>query len=178
MKSAPKGEKLVPDIHPIWLNQGHAGFYYDFANLSISEDDFPKIEEEIQKILKEDYRLEQYTFRDKQEALERFKDNPFKLELIRELPIGTPITAYQQGEFFDLCRGPHLPSIGPVKAFKLMKTSSAYWRGDNKRDVLTRIYAISFPDRKMLREYLMFLEEAKKRDHRVLGTKLGLFSFF
>jgi len=132
----------------------------------------------MQKIVKENYKPIKYTFKNKEEALERFKDNPYKQELIRELPIGSPITGYEQGEFFDLCRGPHLPSLGKVKAFKITKTSSAYWRGDNTRDTLTRVYAISFPDRKLLKEYLTLLEEAKKRDHRVLGTKLELFSFF
>jgi threonyl-tRNA synthetase len=155
-----------------------SGFYYDFANLSLSEDDFPKIEEEIQKIVKENYKPEKYTFKNKEEALLRFKDNPYKLELIKDLPEDAPITGYAQGEFFDLCRGPHLPNLGKVKAFKITKTSSAYWRGDQTKDSLTRVYGISFPDRKLLKDYLTFLEEAKKRDHRVLGTKLELFSFF
>jgi threonyl-tRNA synthetase len=154
------------------------GFYYDFANLSLSEDDFPKIEEEVQKIIKENYKPERYVFKDKNEALERFKNNPYKKELINDFPEGSTITGYQQGEFFDLCRGPHLSSIGKVKAFKILKTSSAYWRGDSTRESLTRVYGISFPDRKLLKDYLTFIEEAKKRDHRVLGTKLELFSFY
>ena len=170
--------RLWPQAKPTIGPPIEAGFYYDFANLSLSEDDFPKIEEEIQKIVKENYKPEKYTFTSKAEALERFKDNPYKLELIRELPDDAPITGYQQGEFFDLCRGPHLPNLGKVKAFKVTKTSSAYWRGDQTRDSLTRVYAISFPDRKLLKDYLTFLEEAKKRDHRLLGTKLELFSFF
>lgn len=170
--------RLWPDAKPTIGPPIDAGFYYDFANLSLSEDDFPKIEEEVQKIVKENYRPEKYLFKDKKEALERFKDNPYKQELIRELPDDAPITGYQQGEFFDLCRGPHLSSIGKVKALKVTKTSSAYWRGDSTREMLTRVYAISFPDRKLLKDYITLLEEAKKRDHRVLGSKLELFSFF
>ena len=170
--------RLWPDAKPTIGPPIDAGFYYDFANLSLSEDDFPKIEEEIQKIVKENYRPEKYLFKDKKEALERFKDNPYKQELIRELPDDAPITGYKQGEFFDLCRGPHLSSIGKVKALKVTKTSSAYWRGDSTREMLTRVYAISFPDRKLLKDYITLLEEAKKRDHRVLGSKLELFSFF
>jgi threonyl-tRNA synthetase len=170
--------RLWPDAKPTIGPAIDAGFYYDFANLSLSEADFPKIEEEIQKIVKENYKPEKYTFKNKEEALSRFKDNPYKLELIKELPENAPITGYTQGEFFDLCRGPHLPNLGKVKAFKITKTSSAYWRGDQTKDSLTRVYGISFPDRKLLKDYLTFLEEAKKRDHRVLGTKLELFSFF
>lgn len=170
--------RLFPSAKPTIGPAIDAGFYYDFANLSLSEDDFPKIEEEIQKIVKENYKPEKYTFKNKEEALLRFKDNPYKVELIKELPEDAPITGYAQGEFFDLCRGPHLPNLGKAKAFKITKTSSAYWRGDQTRDSLTRVYGISFPDRKLLKEYLTFLEEAKKRDHRVLGTKLELFSFF
>ncbi len=170
--------RLWPDAKPTIGPAIDAGFYYDFANLSLSETDFPKIEDEIQKIIKENYKPEKYTFKNKEEALNRFKDNPYKLELIKELPEDALITGYTQGEFFDLCRGPHLPNLGKVKAFKIMKTSSAYWRGDQTKDSLTRVYGISFPDRKLLKDYLTLLEEAKKRDHRVLGTKLELFSFF
>ncbi len=151
------------------------GFYYDFANLEISETDFAKIEEEVAKILKENHKPVRYEFKDKKEALDRFKNNPYKKELINEFE--GLISGYTQGEFFDLCRGPHLPSLGKIKAFKVMKTSGAYWRGDSDREMLTRIYGISFPDRKMLKSYLHMLEEAKKRDHKILGPKLDLFSF-
>ena len=89
---------------------------------------------------------------------------------------GSLLTGYRQGEFFDLCRGPHLFNLGKIKAFKVMKTAGAYWRGDSKNEMLTRIYAISFPDRKLLKDYLQQLEEAKKRDHKILGPKLDLFS--
>jgi threonyl-tRNA synthetase len=136
------------------------GFYYDFANLTISEDDFQKIEEEVQKIIDENFQPARYEFSSKQEALERFKDNKYKMELIHSFDEG--ISGYQQGEFFDLCRGPHLPNIGKIKAFKVLKTSGAYWKGDAKNEMLTRVYAVSFPDRKMLKDYLFMLEEAKK----------------
>ncbi len=162
--------KAKPTIGPPIEN----GFYYDFANLEISEEDFPKIEKEVEKILKENFRPERSEFKDKKEALERFKDNPYKTELISEFD--GLITGYTQGEFFDLCRGPHLSNLGKIKAFKVMKTSGAYWRGDSEREMLTRIYGISFPDRKMLKNYLFMLEEAKKRDHKILGPKLDLFS--
>ena len=166
--------RLWPEATPTIGPPIEAGFYYDFANLEISESDFPKIEKEIQKIVKENYKPERFHFKDKDEAIERFNHNPYKSELIEGFDEG-PITAYSQGEFFDLCRGPHLLNLGKIKAFKILKTAGAYWRGDSKREMLTRIYAISFPDRKDLKEYLHVLEEAKKRDHKVLGPKLELF---
>jgi threonyl-tRNA synthetase len=151
------------------------GFYYDFADLKISDTDFEKIEDEVQKIISENYRTKRHVFKNRNEALERFKSNPYKVELIKGFDEG-PITGYEQGEFFDLCRGPHLASLGKIKAFKVLKTSGAYWKGDSNREMLTRIYAISFPDRKMLKDYLFMLEEAKKRDHKILGPQLDLFS--
>lgn len=151
------------------------GFYYDFANVTISDEDFEKIEKEAQKIIDENYVCKRHLFKDKKEALARFKANPYKMELIQGFEEG-PITAYEQGEFFDLCRGPHLNNLGKIKAFKVLKTSGAYWKGDQTREMLTRVYAISYPDRKLLKEYLFLLEEAKKRDHKILGPKLDLFS--
>lgn len=170
--------RIWPDAKPTIGPALKNGFYYDFANLAVSEDDFPIIEKEIEKIVKENYRPVKTIFADKSEALKAFQNNPFKCELINDLPENSSITAYKQGEFFDLCRGPHLSNLSKVKAFKLLKTSAAYWRGDSERESLTRIYGISFPDRKQLKEHLQLLEEAKKRDHRVLGSKLRLFSFF
>ncbi len=170
--------RLYPDAKPTIGPPIDQGFYYDFANLSLSEADFEAIEKEVQAIIKENYKPQRKQFATKKEAEKSFTANPFKLELIKEFEEGSPITGYQQGEYFDLCRGPHLTNIGKIKAFKCMKTSAAYWRGDQERESLTRVYAISFPDRKMLKEYLDLLEEAKKRDHRVLGQKLGLFRFF
>ncbi len=167
--------RLWPEAKPTIGPPIENGFYYDFANLQISEDDFPKIEKEIANILKENFKPERYEFKDKKEALERFKDNPYKEELISEFE--GLISGYSQGEFFDLCRGPHLPSLGKIKAFKVMKTSGAYWRADSDREMLTRIYGITFPDRKLLKSYLHMLEESKKRDHKILGPRLDLFSF-
>lgn len=166
--------RLYPNAKPTIGPPIENGFYYDFADLEFSEEDFEKIEKEVAAILKENFKPERYEFQDKKEALERFQDNPYKVELIKEFE--GLISGYTQGEFFDLCRGPHLPSLGKIKAFKVMKTSGAYWRGDSDKEMLTRIYGISFPDRKELKEYLHMLEEAKKRDHKILGPKLDLFS--
>ena len=152
------------------------GFYYDFANLEISEKDFPRIEKEVKQIIKENYQPERYEYKSKQEALAAYKGNPYKIEMIEDFEEGI-ISSYKQGEFSDLCRGPHLPNLGKIKAFKVLKTSGAYWRGDPEKEMLTRIYAIAFPDRSQLLEYLNFIEEAKKREHKKLGTLLDLFSF-
>jgi threonyl-tRNA synthetase len=168
--------RLHPQAQPTIGPPIDNGFYYDFANLTISDDDFEKIEEEMKKIVKENYPSIREELKDKHEALKAFGANPFKAELIRDLPEGEKLTAYRQGEFYDLCRGPHLPNLGKIKALKIMKTSGAYWRGDSNREMLTRIYGTTFPDRLMLKSYLEMLEEAKKRDHKVLGPKLDLFS--
>ncbi len=166
--------RLWPEAKPTIGPPIENGLYYDFANLTISDKDFEKIEEEMEKIIRENYKPVHYLFKDKQEALKRFSNNPYKCELIEGFE--GPITEYAQGEFYDLCRGPHLPALGKIKAFKILKTSGAYWRADQSKEMLTRIYAISFPDRKDLKDYLHLLEEAKKRDHKVLGQKLDLFS--
>lgn len=167
--------RLWPNAKPTIGPAIDQGFYYDFANLTISDEDFVKIEEEVEKILHENYQPKRHLMKGKQEALEKFKENPYKCELIEGFP-DEPITGYSQGEFFDLCRGPHLPSLSKIKAFKITKTSGAYWKGDPSREMLTRLYGISFPDRKMLKDYLHLLEEAKKRDHKILGPRLDLFS--
>ncbi len=169
--------RLWPNAKPTIGPPISEGFYYDFADLHISEGDFQKIEDEIQNVLKENYKVKRETFKNKDEALEKFKKNPYKGELINEFSDNSIITIYQQGEFFDLCRGPHLSSFTKIKAIKLMKTSAAHWRGDQKREMLTRIYGVSYPDKKLLKEYLIMLEEAKRRDHRILGKSLQLFSF-
>lgn len=168
--------RLFPEAKPTIGPPIEQGFYYDFADLKISEADFEAIETEMSKIVNENYRSIREVIPSKEEALRLFQDNPYKRELIEGFEEGSLLTAYRQGEFFDLCRGPHLFSLGKIKAFKLMKTAGAYWRGDSKNEMLTRIYAISFPDRKLLKEYLHQLEEAKKRDHKILGPKLNLFS--
>ncbi len=163
--------EAIPTIGPAIEN----GFYYDFANLKISEEDFEKIEKEVQNILAENLRPKREMFRNKKEALLAFTKNPYKTELIEGLEESS-ISVYHQGEFFDLCLGPHIPYLGKIKAFAVLKTSGAYWRADQTREMLTRIYGIAFPDKKLLKEYLHLLEEAKKRDHKMLGQQLDLFS--
>ena len=151
------------------------GFYYDIDMGPVSEEDFDKIEAEIQKIIKA--RLPVYRKEvSKAEALEFYKDEPYKLEMISEMEDGT-ISFYQQGEFTDLCRGPHLPHTGHVKAIKLTKVSGAYWRADPTKAQLQRIYGTAFFSKKELNAHLKFLEEAKKRNHRKIGQALDLFSF-
>lgn len=168
--------RLYPDAQPTIGPPIENGFYYDFANLEISEHDLDAIEEEMRKIAKENYTSIREEFSSKDEALTAFANNKYKVEIIEAIEDGSGLTAYRQGEFYDLCRGPHLPSLGKIKALKLMKTAGAYWRGDARNEMLTRIYGVSFPDRKLLKEYLKQLEEAKKRDHKVVGPRLGLFS--
>ena len=152
------------------------GFYYDIDMAPIPEEKLGAIEAEMKKIIKAKAEFERRVV-SKNEALELFKDNPFKLELINELPEDEEISLYQNGQFVDLCRGPHIPHTGMVKGVKLMKISGAYWRADQSREQLQRIYGTAFFDKKKLNKYLHLIEEAKKRDHRKLGTKLDLFSF-
>lgn len=152
------------------------GFYYDFdSEKTFTPDDLRAIENEMQKIIKEDFPIERFTL-SREEALELMKDEPYKTELINELPEDEEISFYRQGEFTDLCAGPHLLSTGKVKAFKLMQQAGAYWRGNEKNKMLQRIYGISFPKASQLEEYVKMLEEAEKRDHRRLGKELDLFS--
>ena len=155
------------------------GFYYDFdVEKPFSEDDLKAIEEEMQKIIKEDLEIERFEL-PKEEAIKFMeeKEEPYKVELIKKLPEGEVISFYKQGDFTDLCRGPHLPTTGAVKAVKLLSSSGAYWRGDEHNKMLQRIYGISFPKASQLEEYLNMIEEAKKRDHRKLGKELELFFF-
>jgi threonyl-tRNA synthetase len=155
------------------------GFYYDidFMDYSISSDDFPKIEAKMQELASQKIKFCRREV-SKAGALDYFtkKGDEYKLELINDLEDGT-ITFYESGPFTDLCRGPHLYDTASIKAIKLLKTAGAYWRGDEKRKQLTRIYAITFPKKKELDEYLVLLEEAAKRDHRKLGRELELFTF-
>jgi len=150
------------------------GFYYDIDMPPVSEEDFPRIEAEIQKIIKAKLPIRRREVT-KAEALELYKNEPYKLEMIQELDEGT-ISVYGQGEFTDLCRGPHVPHTGFVKAIKLLKVSGAYWRADPSRAQLQRIYGTAFFDKKELDAYLHFLEEAKRRNHRKIGQALDLFS--
>jgi threonyl-tRNA synthetase len=168
--------RLWPDAKPTIGPPIENGFYYDFADLIVSDADFERIENEMQAIVAENYVSQREEFADKEAALKAFGQNKYKRELIESFPEGAPLTGYRQGEFFDLCRGPHLHNLGKIKALKIMKTSGAYWRGDPSKEMLTRVYAITYPDRKLLKEYLHQLEEAKKRDHKVIGPKLDLFS--
>ena len=168
--------RLWPDAKPTIGPPIDQGFYYDFANLTISDTDFARIDQEMEKIVAENYASQREVLGSKKDALKLFKENPYKCELIRSFPDADELTGYRQGEFFDLCRGPHLPNLGKIKAIKVMKTSGAYWRGDSRNEMLTRVYATSFPQKKLLREHLDRLEEAKKRDHKILGPKLDLFS--
>lgn len=153
------------------------GFYYDVdpGDATITDADLPKIEEEMRRLAKQN---NQYVRSEvpKKEALEFFSHDPYKVELLNDLQDGT-ISFYKQGSFTDLCRGPHLPNTEHIKAIKLLNVAGAYWRGDEKRKQLTRIYGITFPKQKMLDEYLVQLEEAQKRDHRKLGKELELFTF-
>ncbi|MCY0888076.1 MAG: threonine--tRNA ligase [Alicyclobacillaceae bacterium] len=154
------------------------GFYYDFADHDFTPDEFSDIEREMQAIIKEDLpiRREEVSRDDALRLFEERKDR-FKVEIIQDLPEGTQLTLYRQGEFVDLCRGPHLPSTGRIKAFRLMSLAGAYWRGDSKREMLTRLYAVAFAKKSELDEHLKMLEEAKQRDHRKLGKELELFMF-
>lgn len=153
------------------------GFYYDFdSEKSFTPEDLAAIEAEMERIIKEDYPFERQEV-SREEAIRFFeeKNEIYKVELIKNLPEDAVISIYKQGEFVDLCAGPHVPSTGRIKALKLMSLAGAYWRGDEKNKMLQRIYGTSFPKEKDLQEYLAKLEEAKKRDHRKLGTQLGLF---
>ena len=151
------------------------GFYYDFdVDKPFTDEDKMKIQEEMKKIIKENIKIEKFSL-PKKEALELMKDQPYKQELIEELPKNEEISFYKQGDFTDLCAGPHLESTGKVKTIKILSSSGAYWRGSEKNKMLQRIYAISFPKASQLEEYLNLLEEAKQRDHRKIGKDLDLF---
>lgn len=153
------------------------GFYYDIdIEQTFTNDDLTKIEKEMQKIVKENLELDYYTL-PRAEALDWARSNKedYKVELIEELPEDEIISFYKQGDFIDLCAGPHLMRTGLVKSFKLLQVSGAYWRGDEKNKMLQRIYGVSFPDKKQLKEYLEAREEARKRDHNKLGRELGYF---
>ena len=151
------------------------GFYYDFdVENPFTDEDKAKIEEEMKKIIKEDLKIERFSL-PKKEALELMKDEPYKQELINDLEEGEEISFYKQGDFVDLCAGPHLLSTGKIKSIKILSSSGAYWRGSEKNKMLQRIYAISFPKASELQAYLDYLEEVKQRDHRKIGKDLGIF---
>ena len=156
------------------------GFYYDFDTVQpFTPEDLDKIEAEMQKIIKENLELKKFTLA-REDALKLMaeKNEPYKIELINELPEDAEISFYEQGDFVDLCAGGHLPSTGLIKAFKLLNATGAYWRGSEKNRMLTRVYGVSYPKKSELDEYLAKLEEAKKRDHRKLGRELDLFDVY
>ena len=151
------------------------GFYYDFdSSATFNDEDKEKIEAEMKKIIKEDLPIERFSL-PKEEALKLMEGQPYKQELINDLPEGEEISFYKQGDFTDLCAGPHLMSTGKIKAVKLLANSGAYWRGDEHNKMLQRVYAISFPKASELEEFLKLREEAKERDHRKIGKDLKLF---
>ncbi|MCM8785815.1 MAG: threonine--tRNA ligase [Candidatus Omnitrophica bacterium] len=168
-------KRLFPEVK---LGTGPAiekGFYYDFYKKEpFTPEDLIKIEDEMKKIIKENYKIERIE-KNKQQAKEILKNEPFKIEILDEIK-DEKVTFYQQGEFIDLCEGPHLYSTGEVKFFKLLSISSSYWRGDENRESMQRIYGISFETKDELENYLKYMEESKERDHRILGKKLDLFS--
>jgi len=171
-------KRLYPDVK---LAIGPAidnGFYYDFdSDKTFSDSDLELIEKEMEKIVKEDYKLERFVLpREEAIKLMEEKGEIYKVELIKDLPDDEVISFYKQGEFVDLCAGPHVSSTGKIKAFKLLNVAGAYWRGNEKNKMLQRIYGTSFIKKSQLDEYLNMLEEAKKRDHRKLGKELDLFS--
>lgn len=168
--------ELFPDAKPTIGPVVEEGFYYDFdIGHHFTPDDLNKIEQRMHEIVKKDYKVERVDL-SAGEAKKIFKSNPYKIELIEEFKEAA--SAYRQGNFIDLCRGPHVPNTGKLKAFKLTKIAAAYWRGDAKNKQLQRIYGISFPEKKDLDSYLHMLEEAEKRDHRKLGKELEWFNFF
>lgn len=172
-------KRLYPNVKLAIGPSVDDGFYYDVdSEEPLSADDFPAIEAEMKKIVKENLALERYEL-PREEAIRFFeeKGEPYKVELIRDLPEDAAISLYRQGEFTDLCAGPHLMSTKAVKAVKLMKIAGAYWRGSEKNKMLTRIYGTAYPKSSDLEAYLTMLEEAKKRDHRKLGKELELFLF-
>lgn len=156
------------------------GFYYDIdLDYKIVEADFMKIQKEVKKITQANYPLERFEL-PRQEALKLMKDadEPYKVELINDLPEDVVISFYKQGDFIDLCAGPHVDSTGQIKAFKVMSVAGAYWRGDSSKKMLQRLYAISYPTQEELDAYVERLEEAKKRDHRKIGKEMDLFAIY
>jgi len=166
--------ELFSDAKPTIGPVIEEGFYYDFdIEHHFTPEDLNKIEQEMHEIVKKDYKVERIELSES-EAKKMFKNNQYKIEIIEEAK--DTASAYRQGDFIDLCRGPHIPNTGKIKAFKLTKIAAAYWRGDPKNAQLQRIYGISFPEKSMLDAHLKLIEEAEKRDHRKIGRQLDLFS--
>ncbi len=166
--------QLFPEAKPTIGPVIEDGFFYDFyREKAFDAEEIKEIEEKARNIIESNYRVERHMVA-KKDALSFYKNNKFKKELIKEFE-GNEHSFYKMGKFDDLCRGPHIPSTGLIKGFKIVNDSSAYWRGDEKREVLRRLYGVAFPSKKELEEYLKMREEAIKRDHRKLGPELGLF---
>lgn len=170
-------KRLYPDVKLAIGPSIEHGFYYDIdAPRQVTQDDLDNIEKEMKKIVKEGFELKRFT-KSREDAISYFKEKeePYKVQLIEDLPEDAVISFYSQGEFTDLCAGPHLMTTKPVKAVKLTSIAGAYWRGDEHNKMLTRIYGTAFPKKSDLDEYLARLEEAKKRDHRKIGKEMGIF---
>ncbi|MBR6916421.1 MAG: threonine--tRNA ligase [Clostridia bacterium] len=172
-------KRLFPEVKLAIGPAIEQGFYYDFdVKEPFRPEDLEKIEGEMKKIVKENIRLERFTLpRDEAIAFMEEREEPYKVELIRDLPEGEEISFYRQGDFTDLCAGPHLFSTGAIKAFKLTSATGAYWRGDANNKMLCRVYGVSFPTKDELKEHLDRIEEAKQRDHKKLGREMELFMF-
>lgn len=171
-------KRLYPDVKLAIGPAIENGFYYDFdADFPITEEMFSKIEKEMDKIIKQNFKLERFEL-PREEAIKFMEEKaePYKVELIKDLPEDSVISFYKQGEFTDLCAGPHVESTGKVKVVKILSVAGAYWRGNEKNKMLQRIYATAFTKKEDLDAYLNMLEEAKKRDHRKIGKELDLFS--
>jgi threonyl-tRNA synthetase len=171
-------QEIYPDVKVTIGPAIENGFYYDFdKEIPFTDADLVKIEAKMKELSKQklEYQREEIS---REDAIKKFADmgETYKVEILEEIPEGDTISLYSQGNFVDLCRGPHLPNTGMIKSIKLLKTSGAYWRGDEKNKMLQRIYGISFPSNKELNKYLEMLEEAKKRDHRKLGKELDIYS--
>jgi len=172
-------QRLFPDVEVTIGPVIDDGFYYDFASeQAFSDEDLAKITAEMKKIVKEKLPVERFEL-SRDEAVEFFanKGEHYKAEIIRDIPAEETLSLYRQGEFTDLCRGPHVPNTGKLKVFKLMSVAGAYWRGDSRNAMLQRIYGTAWHDKKDLKDYLFRLQEAEKRDHRKLGKKMDLFHF-
>ncbi|GIN12996.1 threonine--tRNA ligase 2 [Shouchella clausii] len=170
-------KRLYPAVH---LGVGPVigdGFFYDVAlDQPITVSDLPKIEQMMKQIIKENMEITRKEVT-REKAKQLFKQDPLKLELLEDIPPDETVTVYEQGDFYDLCRGPHIPSTGKIKHFKLTKVSGAYWRGNSDNQMLQRIYGVAFATKDELQDYFAFLEEAEKRNHRKLGKELELFMF-
>ncbi|HDP73790.1 MAG TPA: threonine--tRNA ligase [Candidatus Woesearchaeota archaeon] len=167
-------KRLYPEVKFAIGPSIENGFYYDFDNISLSDQDLGRIEQEVRKIVKEKLAFSRLLL-SPDEAKRVFAGQPYKLEILKEIP-DNEVSLYSLGEFTDICRGPHIPGSSFIGAFKLMKLAGAYWKGDSSKKMLTRVYGISFPEKKQLKEYLHFLEEARKKDHKKIGKEMDLFS--